>query len=130
MSKQKYKWLSRRVAKPGPYLTLVLSQEELTLALRGMTKEHVVFPTTGAVCTTLTHEKTGELCAVVSVSEDAQTRCNAIELAGLLVHEAVHVWQAYAAHMQETAPGVEQEAYAIQGISQELLAEYARRLDG
>lgn len=128
--KQKYKWLNRRVAKQGPYLTLCLNQDELSHALRGMTKEHIAFPTTGATCTTLTHDKTGELCAVVSVSKHSQENCNAIEMAGLLVHEAVHVWQRYAEDLGETRPGTEQEAYAVQGISQELLMEYARRLDG
>lgn len=49
-------------------------------------------------------------------------------MAGMLIHEAVHVWQAYSANMGETNPGDEQEAYAIQSISQELLAEYARRI--
>ena len=128
MRKQKYQWLDRRVAKKGPYLTLVLSQEELDDALDGLTKEHIHFPTSGALCTTLTQEKSGELCAIVSVSQHSREFCNAIEMAGLLIHEAVHVWQRYAEHMGEHRPGDEQEAYAIQAISQELMAEYARRM--
>ena len=126
--KQQYRWRDRRVAKQGPFLTLVLSQDELDHALRGMTKEHITFPVTGALCTTLTHDKTNELCAIVSVSQNARDNCNAIEMAGLLIHEAVHVWQRHAEHMGETRPGDEQEAYAVQGISQELMAEYARRM--
>lgn len=94
-----------------------------------MTKEHISFPTSGAVCTTLTHDKTDELCAIVSVSKASQESCNAIEMAGLLVHEAVHVWQEYAKWIGEHSPATEQEAYAVQGISQELMAEYARRLE-
>lgn len=129
MSKRQYKWLDRRVAKLGPFLTLCLSQEELSSALRGMTKEHVEFPASGAICTTLRHSKTDELCAIVSVSKASQEGCNAIEMAGLLVHEAVHVWQEHAKWLGEQNPATEQEAYAIQGISQELMAEYARRLE-
>lgn len=127
--KTKTRWLDRRVAKPAPYLILCLTEEEQRHALRGMTKSNIEFPATGAVCTTLHHEKTDELCAIVAVSQHSQKNCNAMEMAGLLIHEAVHIWQRYATDMGETNPGSEQEAYAIQALSQSLLAEYARRLD-
>jgi hypothetical protein len=123
-----FRWLNRRVAKPGPYLTLVLSEKELDAAVKRLTKEKLRFPTTGAICFTLENPN-GDLCAVVALSCNVQDHCAAIEIAGLLIHEAVHVWQAYAADsIQEHHPSSEQEAYAIQGISQELLAEYARRI--
>jgi len=122
------KWLYRRVAKPGPHLTLCLTEEEQHRVTIKMLGQKLGFPTAGAVCHTFTNETSGELCSVVSVSLHSQERCNAIEMAGLLVHEAVHVWQQYAQDMGETRPGDEQEAYAIQGISQELMAEYARRI--
>jgi hypothetical protein len=125
---KKYRWLNRRVAKLGPYLTLCLTPEEQIHALRGLTKENIAFPMTGALCTTLCHEKTGDLCCIVSLSQASQAKCEPIEIAGLLVHEAVHIWQQHAKDIGETNPGLEQEAYAIQGISQELMAEYARRI--
>ena len=128
MKKQSFKWLARRVSKPGPYLTLCLSEAELRAASSKLVDDKLPFPMTGALCSTFTNKRTNELCAIVSLSEVAQTNRNAIEMAGLLIHEAVHVWQAYAEHMGETNPGDEQEAYAIQSISQELLAEYARRI--
>lgn len=128
MKKQSFKWLARRVAKPGPYLTLCLSQEELRAASKRLTDQVMPFPMTGALCSTFTNKGTNELCAIVSLSESAQKNRNAIEMAGLLIHEAVHVWQGYAEHMGEVRPADEQEAYAIQAISQELLAEYSRRI--
>jgi hypothetical protein len=64
-------------------------------------------------------------CVVALRVTDGRT---AIEIAGLLVHEAVHVWQHYAESIGERNPGAEQEAYAIQAIAQELMAEYARRI--
>ena len=123
-----FKWLDRRVAKQGPYLTLVLSEKELDKAVKPLTKEKLIFPIKGATCFTLT-DPDDELCTVIALSCKVQNRCSAIEIAGLLIHEAVHVWQAYARlSIQECNPSSEQEAYAIQGISQELLAEYARRI--
>ena len=125
---QKPKWLDRRVAKPGPFLILCLSKDELRKSTRDMTETPLPFPLSGALCSTLDHEKTGEFCAVVSLSQSSQNM-QPIEIAGLLVHEAVHVWQEYALRMGESSPGSEQEAYAIQAISQELMAEYARRIN-
>ena len=123
-----FRWLDRRVAKPGPYLTLVLSEKELDSAVKRLTTEKLHFPTSGSTCFTLENNK-GDLCAVIALSCNVQNHCSAIEIAGLLIHEAVHVWQAYAADsINEKYPSSEQEAYAIQGISQELLAEYARRI--
>lgn len=53
-----------------------------------------------------------------------------VEVAGLLIHEAVHIWQEWCEYYGEVAPGREQEAYAVQAIAQELMAEFARRVNG
>ena len=128
--KQEYKWLDRRVAKPGSYLALCLTKEELQDAYRGLTPEYLEFPESGATAFSFRHARTNETCSIVALSDSAQKSLNSIEIAGMLVHEAVHVWQYYAEKMGEMKPGDEQEAYAIQAISQELLAEYARRING
>ena len=125
----KPKWLNRRIAAPGPYLTLVLSQAEFDSAMG-----HLKAPlgasylrTSHADATThlLEHPQHG-LAAVVAMGP-CEGR-SPIEIAGLLVHEAVHVWQSYCDAIGEARPGDEQEAYAVQAIAQELMAEYARRL--
>lgn len=124
----KHRWLDRRIAAPGPYLTLVLSQEEFDAALR-----HCRVPlgkpwlkTSHADATThyLENPK-GDLVCIVALGPHENR--NAIEIAGLLVHEAVHVWQRYADRIGEVNPGSEQEAYGVQSIAQELMAEFARR---
>ena len=124
--KSQSKWLGRRVAKEGSYLILCLTDKELQKAIKPLTKYSVFFPESGAKCSTFTKETTDELCAVVTLSKSAQ-QLSLVEVYGLLVHEAVHVWQAYADSIGEVSPGKEQEAYAIQAIAQELMAEYERR---
>lgn len=126
--KIKATWLSRRIAKPGPHLTLCLSQPEFDAVMKQLkVRNPPDFLIPGAHASTHHFENAkGELTSVVSLGYSEER--SPIEIAGLLIHEATHVWQEYAAVMGELNPGREQEAYAIQAISQELLAEYARRL--
>lgn len=128
MRKHRTKWLDRRVAHPGPYLCLVLSEEEFRDAVRPLrmtTRPAWVQPPADATTYNLNHDEHG-LCAIVALR--GWEGRDPIEVAGLLVHEAVHVWQAYAEGIGERFPGAEQEAYAVQGIAQELMAEFARRM--
>lgn len=121
-------WLSRRIARPGPYLALCLSEADYRAVVRRLKPNDVprwVNYRAGATTHTFRHMD-GKACCVVCI--DRHEGRNPIEVAGLLIHEAVHVWQEYCLDMGEHSPGVEQEAYAIQGIAQELLAEYARRM--
>ena len=125
----KINWLDRRVACPGPYLALVLSQAEFDQAMRHCKQPlgRSYLSTKRADATThLLANDHGETVAVVALG-DISNR-SGVEIAGLLVHEAVHVWQEYCDSIGETQPGREQEAYAVQAIAQELMAEYARRV--
>ena len=47
-----------------------------------------------------------------------------VTVLSLIVHEAVHVWKAQAECMAEETPSEELEAYAIQGISHNLIQGY------
>lgn len=125
-------WLDRRVAAPGPYLTLVVtSQDEFDAALRHFKMPPGTPYLSSARVDATVHffdNQRGESVAVVALGDT--TGRSGVEIAGLLVHEAVHIWQTHRENIGETHPGREQEAYAVQGIAQELMAEYARRFGG
>ncbi len=123
------KWLDRRIAHPGPYLTLCLTEVEYLQAMK-----HCRIPNPGPWVSrpqaqaTTHHLQNGSGEQVVVVCMRDWEGRDPIEVAGLLVHEAVHAWQEYAAQIGEHAPGAEQEAYAVQAIAQELMAEFARKV--
>lgn len=117
-------WLSRRIAAPGPYLTLCTTEAQYIDAMKHMKAKPEGWLRTeyaDATMHTLEHPGGGVACIVCI----KPTRRDGIEVAGLLVHEAVHIWQRYAARIGEDYPGAEQEAYAIQAIAQELMESYA-----
>ena len=125
----KNRWLDRDVAHPGPCLTLCLSKAEYLAALKdcGVAPVHdwIKTPQADATAHYLENSK-GQLTCIVCLG-DCSGR-TAVEIAGLLIHESVHVWQRYCDYIGEVEPGMEQEAYGIQSIAQTLLAEYSRRL--
>lgn len=129
MPKAEYRWLDRRIAHPGPYLALCLSDEEFQAAMRHLKikspPDWIKSPQAHATVHYCTNPK-GELSCVVCMAFEPHR--DSIEIAGLLVHEAVHIWQEYAGSIGEANPGREQEAYAVQCIAQELMAEYRRRV--
>lgn len=119
----KIDWLPRDLVN-GPYLCLVLSEKAFHKAFdhldqpkedrpRWVTNDH-----SNATAHTLTNPK-GELCAVICL-RDWGTHTG-IEIAGLLVHEAVHLWQRLCDHIGEHSPSAEFEAYSIQSIAQRLM---------
>lgn len=60
--------------------------------------------------------------AVVQLGDTSER--NLIEVYGLLLHEAVHVWQKVRKLMGEKEPSSEFEAYSIQEIAQDLFKMY------
>lgn len=77
---------------------------------------------TGALACCSIYEEQG--LAIVCLKEDIA--CSLEEIYGLLVHEAVHLWQAHCRWLGEEKPGDETEAYAIQKIAGELIKEYGK----
>ncbi len=60
--------------------------------------------------------------AIVQIGDTSDK--DQIQVYGLLLHEAVHVWQIVKRRMGEREPSVEFEAYSIQAIAQDLFEMY------
>jgi hypothetical protein len=123
------RWLDRRIAAPGPYLALCLDEAAFASACKHLKVETPPFVMNPWSSATAHHFDAAHGLVAIICIRDWQGR-EPVEVAGLLVHEAVHVWQEYARRIGEHTPGVEQEAYAVQSIAQELLAEFARQIHG
>lgn len=123
------KWLDRDLIV-GPYLTLVLSQQECDKAFA-----HCKLPKgewgpwikTDHADATLhwLNRHDGELVCIVAIRW--REGISGIQIAAMLVHEAVHIWQKFKERIGEDQPSAEFEAYAIQSISQRLMEAYADR---
>ena len=60
--------------------------------------------------------------AVVQIKDERKWGLNQIH--GLLLHEAVHIWQELREKMGEESPSAEFEAYTVQSIAQNLFEMY------
>lgn len=121
-----FKWLDRRISAPGPFLTLCLTEAQYKAACKHLKCESPPPWVRNAWSDASAHYFEGPNGLAVVVCLRGWEGRNPVEVAGLLVHEAVHVWQSYAERIGEDRPGAEQEAYAIQAIAQELMSEFAR----
>lgn len=80
----------------------------------------------GANATTHTIDVNGNTFCAVCI-KPVPNHISGIEIAGMLVHEAVHVWQNKMADIGEHNPSKEFEAYSIQAISQTLMQAYVEQ---
>lgn len=84
---------------------------------------------TGANATTHTIDHDGKSICVVCLPKPPEGVTN-IQVAGVLVHEAVHVWQRNMDSIGEDNPSAEFEAYSIQMIAQNLMEAYVEQTIG
>lgn len=124
----KVRWLERRVAFPGPHLALCLTEDQYHQACRDIrcTQYGPFIRNDWSNATTHYFDTAKGLTVIVCLR--GWEGADPIVVAGLLVHEATHIWQEYADRLGETTPGREQEAYAIQSISQELMWSFREQV--
>lgn len=119
-------WLNRNLFMSPYYIGLCLSEKDYRAALRKLKvkPEHQdEWNKSGNHATTHHFESpTSGLCAVVTIDPaNGKTGC---QIAALLCHEAVHIFQYSMRHVGEHTPSDEFMAYAIQNIAQALMESY------
>lgn len=120
------KWLSRQMLQ-CPCIALTKNQAEYERELRRLKIPKpwptIVTPVGAHATTHLLDAPNGARVCIVGYTDNP----NRIEMYGLLVHEAVHIFRDAMRVFRETEPGEEIEAYGIQHIAQQLMAEYDRQ---
>jgi hypothetical protein len=127
MRARQLRWLDRDTVR-GPHMALCLSEKAFLAAARHC-KVSVApgeWLCEGFEGCTHTWQDKHKLMCVVCIDPSHFTG-NPIGIASLLVHEAVHAYQRLRDSIGETRPGIEFEAYAIQGIADRLMREFVRQ---
>lgn len=123
----KVRWLDRTLVMMPCYLGLCTSEKAFKKELKRLkVTEKVSYLKADDAGRLYTFERsthTNLLCLVCINPKKGRSK---EEIYGLLVHEAVHVWQAIKENIEETSPSPEFEAYSIQSISQVLMEAYRK----
>lgn len=120
------KWCDRALWQSRYSYGLCLNEKDFQKEMKKMNVPPHQWPrwvSEGANATThfLEHPEGGR-AAIVCLGET--NGFTGVQIASILVHEAVHIWQEHCDGIGEADPGSESEAYAIQAISQRLMEAY------
>lgn len=125
----KTKWLDRDLIT-GPYIALVLSEAEYGKAMKECGIPWADQPPwilADHADATVHRLRNPSKEDVHIVALRVRPGIAGVQVAAMLVHEAVHIWQWYKKRIGEKKPSKEFEAYSIQCISQRLMQAYADR---
>lgn len=120
-------WIQDRSLIVGPRIALVLSEKAYHEAMQelGIPLEQRPPWISNDQSDATSHFLTsgGDLACVLAMR--VAEGLSGIHIAGLLVHEAVHIFQDWRDSVGESKPSVEFEAYSIQSIAQRLMQSFA-----
>lgn len=118
-------WLSRTLITSPICVAFCKNRQQFTQELKRLKIKEGEFPefvSPGADATTHFFAKGNKECCIVCIM--VPKKIPKIQVYALLVHEAVHIWQAVKERIGEKSPSKEFEAYSIQAIAQELMEAY------
>lgn len=119
------KWIDRTLVASPYFVCLCLTEKDFHKALKKLHLPVADWPNFlkgGNATVHFLVQKGGlDLVALVCMPESDHPR---VSTYALLVHEAVHIWQAIKEAQGEKTPSDEYEAYSIQTLSQRLMEAY------
>lgn len=120
------KWLKREIIPLPLYYTICTSRIILDKECKRLKVSPSLFkdPSTSGASTYFAENESKHTVAIVALFNHTYERN---QIASLIAHEAVHIWQVAREEIGEKEPSKEFEAYAVQAIFQELLYEYDRQ---
>jgi hypothetical protein len=124
----KVQWLDRDLIANPLYLGLCLSEEAFHREMRRLAIPREKWPNwismthANATAHYFDHSKSRRRLAIICLRREKGI--SRIQIYGLLVHEAVHIWQWIKEDIGEDAPSKEFEAYSIQRLAMNLMSAY------
>ena len=117
-------WCDRNLIQSPLYVALCLSEKKYLKEVKrmGIKNPPPWIKTAHADATANFFTRDGKESVIVCLRNHENH--TGVEVAALLVHEAVHIWQAVRDIIGETSPSSEFEAYSVQQISLELMWAY------
>lgn len=126
------RWLERGLITSPLYLSLCTTERQFHRQLRHIGIERADWPpflsSVHANATAHFFLRKDKHVAIVCIHPAPER--DQLEVVGLIVHEAVHVWQEVLEYIGEHRPSAEFEAYSVQSLAQTLLGEYRRQVYG
>jgi hypothetical protein len=117
-------WLNRNTAFPFPYYTLCRDPKQFAKFLKQfkLPAQNFLLDANSDASSHF-YEKPGSPSMIVVCLGNTKGRSK-VEVFGVLVHEAMHIWQDVKQHIHEHNPSKEFEAYTVQFIAQNLMQAF------
>ena len=111
----------------GPRVALVTSERQFKAAKKsaGVACDDAMLEPGWNACVHAYDDAEGNLVCIVALNLERCRHASGIDMAALLAHEAVHVWQRVRQRLGPSDLGMEMEAYAVQNIVGNLMRAYA-----
>jgi len=121
-------WIDDAIVVSPVKYTLCLTEKSFRKALKPLNlpkSERPEFLATSHSNATTHFFESGDGSAAAIVALGSTDGRTIEQVHALLVHEAVHLWQAIRERIGEDSPSAEFEAYSVQAIAQRLMESYA-----